>query len=306
MGRFSDAEVAEAFEEYKRRGVGSQDWPGWGSLFTDDALYLEHHLGRYEGRETITEWIVQCMAEYPSMSLWIEWAVIGDDRVAFYIWNNLPDPAGTGKRYGFPNTTVIRYAGDGRWDLEEDFYNPDDAGKVFLEWFGDGGRLDTPADWSLQGIEGWAPPVPEPAFPCDEVEREFQAYRERGARAVATGDWNEWAEQFTVDARYREHHYGTFEGREAIREWITSTMVAFPTMTFPVDHHLIDGNRVIAQIPNVLPDPAGGDTDFRFDVHVILHYAGDGLWSYEEDVYNPNEAQQVIGAWLAAGGTIPS
>jgi hypothetical protein len=41
-------------------------------------------------------------------------------------------------------------------------------------------------------------------------------------------------------------------------------------------------------------------------VNSILHYAGNGKWSYEEDVYNPREAQAVVEAWIAAGGVIPS
>jgi hypothetical protein len=177
---------------------------------------------------------------------------------------------------------------------------------VFTEWITDGGRRHTPQDRSLEGVEGWAPPVPEPAFPVEEVEAEFEKYRQRGQLAVETGDWNQWADQFTTDARYLEHHYGRFEGQDAIREWINGVMQPFPTMEFPVTWKTIDGNRVVALIPNVLPDPTGGDGDFGFDVNVILHYAGDGKWSYEEDVYNPREAQEAIDRWLAAGGTIPS
>jgi hypothetical protein len=73
-----------------------------------------------------------------------------------------------------------------------------------------------------------------------------------------------------------------------------------------VDHYIIDGNRVVTLIPNVLPDPTGGSERYAFDVHVILHYAGNGTWAYEEDVYNPEEAGAVIGRWVAAGGVIPS
>jgi hypothetical protein len=29
------------------------------------------------------------------------------------------------------------------------------------------------------------------------------------------------------------------------------------------------------------------------------------MWSYEEDVYNPDEAAEVVGRWLEAGGTLP-
>lgn len=305
MAAFTRDEIETAFAEFRRRGVGEHDWAGWADLFTDDARYIEHHLGEFHGREAISEWIVACMRDYASMTLHIDWWAIDGDRVAFYIWNNLPDPTGTGKRYGFPNTTVLHYAGDGKWDVEEDFYNPADAERVWTEWFTDGGRPHTPPDRSLEGIEGWAPPVPEPAFPREEVEREFAEYRKRGDLAVATGDWDQWADQFTADARYFEHHYGRFAGRDAIRAWITRTMGPFPDMFFPLEHAVIEGNRVVAVIPNCLPDPTGGDTEYRFDVHVVLHYAGNGQWSYEEDVYNPTEAEQTIGAWVAAGGTLP-
>ncbi|NNE72968.1 MAG: nuclear transport factor 2 family protein [Acidimicrobiales bacterium] len=312
MGKFSNAEVEEAFAEYRRRGVGEEDWAGWAQLFTDDAVYIEHFLGRFNGAQEIGPWIEACMAEYKAMTLWMDWWVVDDDRVALYIWNNLPDPTGTGKRYGFPNTTVLHYAGGGQWDYEEDFYNPADATRVWTEWFQDGGRNHTPQDHSLEGIADWAPAVPEPAFPADEVDAEFHKYRERGNLAVATGDWDQWADQFTADARYREHHYGTFDGQDEIRAWITKTMGPFPDMYFPLDHYMIDGNRVIAVIPNCLPDPAGDssdrtslDTPYRFDVHVILHYAGEGKWSYEEDVYNPKEAEDCVAKWVHAGGQMP-
>ena len=304
---WSRQELEDAFAEFRRRGEQSHDWPAWGALFTDDANYVEHYLGHFTGREAITEWIVKCMADYPSMSLHIDWYMIDEDagRVAFYIWNNLPDP-GTGKRYAFPNTTVIEYAGNGQWRREEDFYNPADAQRVWTEWFNDGGRPTTPADMSLRGVADWQPPVPEPAHPREEVEREFAAYRARGDKAVATGDWDQWADQFTDDARYFEHHYGRFNGQAEIRSWITETMGPFPEMYFPLDHAVIEGNRVMAVIPNCLPDPTGGDQVYRFDVHVILHYAGNGKWSYEEDVYNPAEAAETIKAWVAAGGTPPT
>ena len=81
-------------------------------------------------------------------------------------------------------------------------------------------------------------------------------------------------------------------------------MGPFPQMTFPVDHYIIDGNRVIALIPNCLPDPTGSDADYSFNVHVILHYAGNGQWSYEEAVYNPQEAESVVSSWVKAGGSI--
>ena len=48
-----------------------------------------------------------------------------------------------------------------------------------------------------------------------------------------------------------------------------------------------------------------GEGYFGFDVNTILHYAGNGKWSYEEDVYSPIEAQAAITSWIKAGGVIP-
>src|SRR5262245_18381140 len=281
MGNHPREEIEAAWAEYRRRGVETHDWPAWGRMFTDDARYEEHNLGVFRGQQAIEDWIVSCMAEYPAMTMWIEWSVIDGDRVGFYIWNNLPDPTGTGRRFGFPNTAFLEYGGDGRFRFEGDYCDTADAKRVFGEWIQAGGRRSTPRDRSLRGIADWAPQPPTPAFPRVEVEAEFARYRDRPALAVATGDWDHWADQCTDDARYREHHYGCFRVQPEIREWINSVMRPFPTMEFPVSYHLIDGNLVSALIPNVLPPPDGDDGYYGFDVNTILHYAGDGKWSYE-------------------------
>ncbi|CAM8636426.1 MAG: nuclear transport factor 2 family protein [Actinobacteria bacterium] len=305
MTTYPREEIEAAFAEFRRRGIETHDWAGWAQLFTEDALYEEHNLGVFNGRAAIEEWIVECMAEYPTMTLWIDWYMIEGNRISFYIWNNLPDPTGTGRRFGFPNTTILEYAGNGKFSFEGDYYNPEDAGRVFVDWIRAGGTRETPQDWSLEGIEDWAPAVPEPAFPREEIEQEFENYRKRGEIAVATGDWNQWADQFTDDAHYREHHYGYFKSQKEIRDWINGVMQPFPTMEFPVSYKFIEGNRISALIPNILPAPDGDDGYYGFDVNTILHYAGNGKWSYEEDVYSPAEAGEVIGRWIAAGGVIP-
>jgi hypothetical protein len=35
-----------------------------------------------------------------------------------------------------------------------------------------------------------------------------------------------------------------------------------------------------------------------------LEYAGDGLFSYQEDLYNPREGQTVIKQWVEDGGKL--
>ena len=137
------------------------------------------------------------------------------------------------------------------------------------------------------------------------METEFWNYFERGRLARETGDWAQWADQFSEDAFYREHHYGTFSGRAAIKEWITGVMGPFPEMSFPIEWLMIDGNRVVFSCPNTLPDPTGRDQEYAFRVMCVLHYGGNGQWDLEEDIYHPLEAEQTIGAWVAAGGVLP-
>ena len=102
-----------------------------------------------------------------------------------------------------------------------------------------------------------------------------------------------------------EHHLGTFQGREAIRNAIVAVMEKAPPMEFPVEWYVIDGNRVVFYPWQVFPDPSGGDAVFRFGCVTILEYAGDGLWSCQEDLYNPREAEDVMKRWVAAGGKLP-
>jgi hypothetical protein len=51
-----------------------------------------------------------------------------------------------------------------------------------------------------------------------------------------------------------------------------------------------------------MPDPTGGSEVYRFGCVTILEYAGSGLWSLQEDLYNPKEAERVMKGWAAAGG----
>ncbi len=138
-------------------------------------------------------------------------------------------------------------------------------------------------------------------FPPAEVEEAYQHF-------VAIGDkqdWDAWADLHSEDGLWIEHHLGTITGREAIRETIKKTMAQAPPMEFPVEWHVTEGNRVVYYPWQVFPAPAGSTEDFRFACITILEYAGNGLWSTQEDIYNPREGEEVVKRWLAAGGKLP-
>lgn len=143
-----------------------------------------------------------------------------------------------------------------------------------------------------------------PGFSRQEIEEAFLRYRERAAAAATSGKWDEWAELFTEDAVYVEHHYGRFEGRDAIRSWINETMAAGlnkDMTSFPVRWYVIDEARgwVVCSVINRMADPGDGSLHDA-DSWTMLHYAGDGRFSYEEDMYNPNEFAAMISSWSAA------
>jgi ketosteroid isomerase-like protein len=133
-----------------------------------------------------------------------------------------------------------------------------------------------------------------------EVEAAFVHYLEVGA---SQRDWNAWADLFSEDAVYIEAQYGTFHGREAIRQWITTVMAGVPDMYFPpVTWQLIDGDQVCFCIDNAYPnpkDPAG--PPIAFPTVSYLRYR-DGLWCREEDIYDVRASLAARAAFRAAGG----
>jgi hypothetical protein len=144
-------------------------------------------------------------------------------------------------------------------------------------------------------------PVSTPPATRDEIERAFLGYQDTVTGIVESGDWSSFADLFTPDATYEEHAFGTFTGREAIRTWVVETMTSFPGNTmcgFPMSWHVVDEptQRVICEVRNLMPDPGDGSAHEASNL-TILTYAGAGLWSREEDVYNPLRFARMSVAW---------
>ena len=139
-------------------------------------------------------------------------------------------------------------------------------------------------------------------FTRQELEDAFAQYQEDARQACASGDWVTWANHFTSDAVYIEHFYGRMVGREAIASWISETMGTFPgnaMPAFPVEWHVVDAERgwIVCELQNRMEDPGDGSVHQASNL-TVLHYAGDGLWSYQEDVYNPAELAEMLKAWM--------
>jgi len=137
-----------------------------------------------------------------------------------------------------------------------------------------------------------------------ELEAAHEHYQQVAAAAAASGDWGQWADLFTDDAQYVEHHFGEFRGRDEIKQWITATMAEYPNSamtSFPHAWCICDEARGwwVCRIENRFEDTGDGEVYQAHNI-TILEYAGNNQWSYEEDVYNPVKFGETVKAWLAA------
>ncbi|RHW23404.1 hypothetical protein D0Z08_30090, partial [Nocardioides immobilis] len=124
-------------------------------------------------------------------------------------------------------------------------------------------------------------------FSAAEITDAYEAFHQKVAGFVASGDWTGYADLFTPDAVYVEHAMGTFRGREEIRAWSVRTMTSYPgrVMTgFPLSWQVVDADaaRLVCEVRNPMPDPGDG-TMLEEPNITIMTYAGDGLFSREED-----------------------
>jgi hypothetical protein len=122
---FDVDEVERAFRQYWQLGAVGEDWDAWcDECFTEDVTYIEHILGSKQGREAVRAWIKPTMEEYGSIYTAYEWHMVeASGRVVVYMQNRRDNPEPGAPPIDFPGITVLQYAGDGKFSLEEDFWS---------------------------------------------------------------------------------------------------------------------------------------------------------------------------------------
>lgn len=122
MTDHSRAEVEEAFRQYFLTGPVGEDWIAWSQLFTDDAPYLDHFYGTFRGPEEIQKFLESTMSFAPHVYSPLVWYNIDGDQIVYKVVNRADNPEPGGPPIEFPSLQVIRYAGDGKWASEEDWW----------------------------------------------------------------------------------------------------------------------------------------------------------------------------------------
>ncbi len=127
-------EVEREFRRYWNTGMIREDWNAWCDLFTEDVVYHERVYGTMNGRETIRKWIVPVMEKYREIYGVYEWHHTDPSgRVTFYMQNRRDHPSGKGY-VDFPGISIIHYAGNGLWKVEEDFWAQPLGTKAYTDY----------------------------------------------------------------------------------------------------------------------------------------------------------------------------
>ncbi len=113
--------------------VGDLPWSALADYFTDDAVYIDSAWGRYEGRAAITAFMVDSMVGLEDWRFPEEWTMADGDRVVSMWWNELPGARADGSPYRVAGLSILRYAGQGKFDYEYDVFNMQQIVEVITE-----------------------------------------------------------------------------------------------------------------------------------------------------------------------------
>ena len=133
-------------------------------------------------------------------------------------------------------------------------------------------------------------------FPEDEIRAAYD-------RLVSTRDrveagelgWDALADFFTEDATFIDPAWGRVEGRAAIREYLEQSMAGLEGWTFPREWTaVLEDDRLVSAWQNRLPGRRADGTPYQALGVSVMHYAGDGKFSREEDVLNMEHVIELI------------
>jgi uncharacterized protein (TIGR02246 family) len=139
----------------------------------------------------------------------------------------------------------------------------------------------------------------DPDFPRAEMEAAVGEFFRLGC---GERNWDAWIDLFAEDAVYVEHEGSQHHGREAIRAWLVPAMAMMPSMTFPVEWWMVEGNRLVTYVGNAMP--GGGEAaPVTFMNITIAYYGGDGVWLSTTDVLNTAAVGEAMMHYFTKGGT---
>ncbi|MGD0700766.1 MAG: nuclear transport factor 2 family protein [Trebonia sp.] len=115
-------EVEAAFRHYFLTGPVGEDWVAWSRLFTPNATYNDHFWGTFHGPAEIQRFLEGTMSFAAHVYSPLVWYNIDGAQVVYKVVNRADNPEPGEAPIEFPSLQVIRYAGDGQWASEDDWW----------------------------------------------------------------------------------------------------------------------------------------------------------------------------------------
>ena len=125
------------------------------------------------------------------------------------------------------------------------------------------------------------------SHPIDEVRATVDRYVAlRASIEAGDNDWPDLADLFTDDVVYIDPAWGRIQGVDEVRAFMDESMRGLEDWDFPVEYTAIDGDTVVIKWTQQLPGTRPDGTRYEQSGYSTLVYAGDGKFSYEEDLLN--------------------
>jgi len=125
------------------------------------------------------------------------------------------------------------------------------------------------------------------SHPEVEVRATVDAYVAlRASIEASEATWIDLADFFTDDAVYIDPAWGRIQGIDEIRSFLVESMRGLEDWRFPIRFTAVEGDEVVIVWTQVLPGQRVDGRPYEQTGVSMLHYAGDGKFSCEEDILN--------------------
>lgn len=104
---------------------------------------------------------------------------------------------------------------------------------------------------------------------------------------AGNGTWRDLAQFFTDDAVFIDPAWGRVQGIDEMNATVFGeAMAGLEDWKFPVDFWAVDGDNIVVKWRQVLPGTRPDGRPYEQSGVSTIVYAGDGKFSYEEDLLN--------------------
>src|ERR1700760_1160430 len=125
------------------------------------------------------------------------------------------------------------------------------------------------------------------SHPRPEIEETLARYvAVREDIDAGNGTWTDLCQFFTDDIVYIDPAWGRVEGLDNVRNFMIESMLGLEDWRFPVEVAMTKGDLAIVKWTQISPGQRADGSPFEQSGISTMVYAGDGKFSYEEDVLN--------------------